>query len=119
MADEPLAVSTELAGAIQVVHVAGRVDSTTSGTFDARMDEVATGDGAQVVLDLAQVTYISSAGLRSLLTLSKRVKTLGGGLVLAAVPPRVQDVFDIAGFTGIFAIAPTAAEALTRLSPSP
>ncbi len=114
---QALNVTTELAGTIQVVHAAGRLDSTTAGTFDVRIEQAVTAEGAQVVLDLAHVSYVSSAGLRSLLVLLKRVKALGGGLVLAAVPPRVQDILDISGFTGLFAIAPTPADALDRLSP--
>jgi len=72
----------------------------------------------RVVLDLAQVNYVASAGLRSLLLLSKQIKTRGGALVLASVHPRVHDVFEIAGFTTAFAIAGTTDAALASLQPA-
>ena len=108
-------VTTEMVGAILVVRAAGRLDSVTAEAFDARLQEVAIDRDTHVVLDLAQVSYVASAGLRSLLVLMKRVKALGGALVLAAVHPRVQDILDIAGFTAMFAIVPTVEDGLTRL----
>lgn len=110
-------VTTEMAGTILVVHAAGRLDSVTAEAFDARLQELAIDDGARVVLDMAQVGYVASAGLRSLLVLMKQVKANGGALVLAAVHPRVQDILDIAGFTAMFAITPTVEDGLTRLQP--
>lgn len=110
-------VTTEMAGTILVVRAAGRLDSVTAEAFDARMLEVAAGPDTSVVLDLAQVSYVASAGLRSLLVLMKQVKAHGGALVLAAVHPRVQDILDIAGFTTMFAIVPTVEDGLTRLRP--
>lgn len=111
-------VTTEMVGAILVVRAAGRLDSVTAEAFDARMQEVSIGRDTRVVLDLAQVNYVASAGLRSLLMLLKQVKAHGGALVLAAVHPRVQDILDIAGFTTMFAIVPTLEDGLTRLQPA-
>ena len=118
-ADQALEVTTELAGEVCVVHVAGRLDSMTSETFDARMQQIVPAGAARLVLDLAQVGYVSSAGLRSLLMLLKQVKAGAGALVLAAVHPRVQDILDIAGFTPMFAIVATPADALARLQSAP
>jgi anti-sigma B factor antagonist len=116
--DQPLDVTIELSGTIRLVRVAGRLDTTTAEAFDARLLDVAGAEGAGVVLDLAQVSYVSSAGLRSLLVLLKQVKAHGGVLVLAAVHPRVQDIFEIAGFTTMFPAAPTTDAALAMLQPN-
>ena len=113
--DEALALTIEGAGDVQVVHVSGRLDTATTDRFDGRMQQVVAPDAARLVLDLAHVNYVSSAGLRSLLSLLKRVKALGGSLVLAAVHPRVVDILEIAGFTPLFALAATADEALAQL----
>ena len=115
MSEQALEVTTELVGTVHVVRVAGRMDTNTADGFDVRMHELVNPDAARLVLDLAQVNYMSSAGLRSLLVLIKQVKTLDGALVLAAVHPRVQDILNIAGFTAMFTIVPTTAEALARL----
>ena len=113
--DEALALTIEGAGDVQVVHVTGRLDTATTDRFDARMQQIVAPDAARLVLDLAHVNYVSSAGLRSLLSLLKRVKALGGSLVLAAVHPRVVDILEIAGFTPLFVLAATSDEALAQL----
>ncbi|HEY1107403.1 MAG TPA: STAS domain-containing protein [Opitutaceae bacterium] len=52
----------------------------------------------RVVLDLEQIGYLSSAGLRTLVQTAKRVKADGGRLALCAVRPPVREIIDIAGF---------------------
>ena len=113
--DEALALTIEGVGDVQVVHVSGRLDTATTDRFDARMQQIVAPDAARLVLDLAHVNYVSSAGLRSLLSLLKRVKALSGSLVLAAVHPRVVDILEIAGFTPLFVLAATPDEALAQL----
>lgn len=113
--DAALALTLEQVDDVQVVHATGRIDTSTADRFDARMQQVVTPDAARLVLDLAHVNYVSSAGLRSLLSLLKRVKALGGSLVLAAVHHRVVDILEIAGFTPLFALAATPDEALAQL----
>lgn len=113
--DEALALTIEGVGDVQVVHVSGRLDTATTDRFDARIQQIVTPAAARLVLDLAHVNYVSSAGLRSLLSLLKRVKALGGSLVLAAVHPRVVDILEIAGFTPLFVLAATPDEALAQL----
>jgi anti-anti-sigma factor len=109
-------LTTERVGAVQIVRAAGRLDGESAEAFDVRIQQVVNED-PRLVLDLAQVIYVSSMGLRSLLVLAKQIKALGGALVLAAIRPRVLDVLDIAGFTPMFAIEPTTDEALARLQP--
>jgi anti-anti-sigma factor len=114
-ADAALALTIDLVGDVQVIHASGRLDTVTTEQFDARIQQVVVPGAARVVLDLAHVTYVSSAGLRSLLTLLKRVKSLDGSLVLAAVHPRVVDILEIAGFTPLFVLAATPDAALAAL----
>ena len=111
----PLDVTMERVDMIDVIHVAGRLDNATAEVFDEQIQRVLVGQGTRVVLDLARTTYVSSAGLRSLLLLRKQLEHLGGALVLVAAQPRVQDVLDIAGFASTFMMAPTQADGLTRL----
>ena len=73
-ADAALTLTMEVVGGVQVVHAIGRLDTITADRFDARVQQGLSPDTTHVVLDLSRVTYVSSAGLRSLLTLLKRVK---------------------------------------------
>lgn len=113
--DAALALSMEVAGHTQVVHVTGRIDTTTADRFDARLQQAAAPGTTHMVLDITRVTYVSSAGLRSLLTLLKRVKAQGGRLVLAGASHRVVEILDIAGFTDMFTMTATPDEALAQL----
>lgn len=95
-----------------VIQVAGRMDGVTAQDFDkacgVRIDQGET----HLVVDLAGLEYISSAGLRSFLILGKRLKAVGGTLVLAGLQEMVREVFDISGFATLFQIYPSLEEAL-------
>lgn len=80
------------------VAVNGRVDTVTALELEAGLKL----DGANlVVLDLAGVPYMSSAGLRLLLTAHKAMLAKGGELQIANLQPAVREVLDITGFSGI------------------
>ena len=68
----------------------------------------------QLVLDFAALDYISSAGLRLVLVLAKRLKQAGGKLVIYGMQPHVREVFDISGFLAILNVTGTRAEALEQ-----
>jgi len=57
------------------------------------------------VLDLAGVDYLSSAGLRSILTLGKHAQSSGGKLVLCGIRGTVREIFEISGFLSLFPVA--------------
>jgi anti-anti-sigma factor len=65
-----------------------------------------------LVLDFGDVSFVSSAGLRTLINLIKRTRTRGGTVWLAAVRPPVQQVFELSGLTSLFRSASARAEAL-------
>ena len=84
-----------------VVAIAGRIDTTTAPELEAEFNEL--GDIYELVLDFADVEYISSAGLRVLLKAQKLMATLGN-MKIINVSKDVLDVFDITGFTDILTI---------------
>jgi stage II sporulation protein AA (anti-sigma F factor antagonist) len=67
----------------------------------------------RLVLDMSQLDYISSIGLRVFILVAKRLKTVNGQVVVCALQPGVQQIFDIAGFNTIFKAYPTRAEAVS------
>ena len=85
--------------AIITLHAAGPVDGNTAATLQEPLLAAAADPSATVCLDLAQVPYMSSAGLRVLLLAAKALRTRGERLQLAHVPPHIQNVLGIAGFT--------------------
>ncbi len=96
-----------------VISVKGRMDAVTSPEFEKSV-ETLMGDGESVfVIDLADLDYISSAGLRSILALAKKLKTGGGSLHLAALQAAVKEVFDISGFSSIIPISESVEAAIS------
>jgi len=90
--------------ACDVVAVSGRMDAVTAPEFEkqclAWMEEGHT----NFLLDFSSLEYISSAGLRSILGVAKKVKPLGGKVVLAGLTGVVAEVFSISGFDAFLPI---------------
>ena len=104
-----------------VVSPAGRIDQSSADAFkdalDPYLDQCAAGRD-RVVVDLSELEYISSAGLRVLMLAAKRSKAQRGTLVLAGLQPLVREIFEISRFTLVFDIAPTLRDALAKASAS-
>ncbi|MDD4816674.1 MAG: STAS domain-containing protein [Victivallaceae bacterium] len=79
----------------------GRLDATTSQDADAEL-RGKLDDCKALVIDLAKLSYISSAGLRVLLIVAKQMQQRGGKVVICNLSETVQEVFDISGFSAIF-----------------
>jgi anti-anti-sigma factor len=102
---------------IWVMQISGQVDSTTAPLLGEKLDAVIDQGHAQLVLDLNNVPYISSAGLRVLSIALKKVRTpeMGGDVCLACLSPTVQHAFRISGFNQVFTIYDSVAEAIAAL----
>ncbi len=82
-----------------IVEASGRLDAATTGQFEAGCAEaLQSKTGSKVILDFSGLEYISSAGLRSLLSLAKKLKATGGSLTLCNLTGIVKEVINIAGF---------------------
>ncbi|CCA92852.1 MULTISPECIES: STAS domain-containing protein [Novosphingobium] len=107
-------ISEEIKGPALVMTLAGRLDSNTAPLLETRLPSRIEGNPATVI-DLSQVSYVSSAGLRILLKGAKVAKASGNRLALCGLAPSVREVFDISGFTAIFAIEPDLVSALAAV----
>ena len=94
-------IKTKTEGTTLTISVSGRVDTVTAPEFEAGLK---FGDATCVVLDLKEVPYMSSAGLRLLLTAHKTMVGKGGELKIANIQPSVKEVLDITGFSGILTL---------------
>jgi anti-sigma B factor antagonist len=84
--------------------LAGRLDGFTSAAHEAELKALLAGEASSVTIDLSQLEYVSSAGLRVLLMTAKLAKAKGGAVVLASPTSVVLDVLKISGFDKIFEI---------------
>lgn len=95
-----------------VLHASGRLDGTTAPEFERAVLSKLDGKPTRLVLDLAGVDYVSSAGLRAILVAVKRGKSVGCVLALCRLREHIREVFDLSGFANVVAIHPTVEEAL-------
>ena len=92
----------------------GQINSANAAAIEAQVLALVDGGTKNLILDFAGLDYISSAGLRMVLVVAKRLKQESGLLVLCGMQPHVREVFDISGFLAILNVEPTRSEALTR-----
>ena len=97
---------------VTLVEVTGRIDSMNASELgEALTGEIERG-GRQLVLDLSQVTYMSSAGLRELVAAYSKLQNLSGDLRLAQPSSRVQDILEMSGLDTILQVYATQVEAI-------
>jgi anti-anti-sigma factor len=101
---------------VTVLAPSGRIDTTTSGRVEESVRRMVDEGVRELVIDFSNVEYISSAGLRVLLVLAKRMRDLQGRLVLCGMPESVRQVFRLAGFMPLFRIEPSQEAALASLA---
>ncbi len=97
---------------VRLFEVSGRVDSSNANELGQELDRTIDDGNTNLVLDLANVEYMSSAGLREMVRVLKRAKRTGGDLRIANPSDRVREVLELAGLDTIFEIFPTQVEAV-------
>ena len=108
-------IAEEKQGGVSILVPRGRVDSVSSSQLESALLGSLEAGSTRLAVDFAEVEYISSAGLRVLLMLVKKLQGNGGRLVLCAMPESVRLVFELAGFLAIFETEDTREAALSRL----
>lgn len=99
-------------GQVCVVMPRGRIDNTTAAAFEKYLQGRVQEGFVRLVLDLTDVEYMSSAGLRTLVSVLKVLKQRDGDLRLSNLSPRVNEVMRLAGLSTIFQIHPEQAVAV-------
>ena len=97
-------ISNTLNGGIEEVKLIGRLDVKAAKEADASFEEI-TAKGHDIVLDLSELEYISSAGLRSLKRLHMSTRNNGISLTIKNVQYDVMEIFEMTGFAAMFRFA--------------
>lgn len=98
-----------------LLSVKGRIDERTARQFDKQMAELINNGGSCFIVNLSEVDYINSAGLRSILISSKKLQLKAGRIFLANLQESVKQVFQISGFDSIIPIFDSMEDALAVL----
>ncbi|TNF32424.1 MAG: anti-sigma factor antagonist [Deltaproteobacteria bacterium] len=105
-------IETQEKGSALVVAISGSLDTKTAPAAETAIGAILDQGRNHLVVDFSEVDYIASSGLRVLLSTMKRLKKSKGKMFLCGMNPTVREVFDISGFSGIFKILDTQADAL-------
>lgn len=89
-------------GKAAVVDVAGRMDAAGAPLFEAHCNKLVARGERVLVMDFDDLEYLSSAGLRALLALAKKLKPLGGRILICGLKGTAKEIFDVSGFSSLF-----------------
>ena len=99
-------------GGDMIVHVSGEVNSHITAIFQEKMQTLLDEKPKRIVLNLADVTYMDSSGLASLVKVLSRTKQDKIALVLAAPSVMIRGVFEVTRLDSVFDLRDTVDEAL-------
>jgi serine/threonine-protein kinase RsbW len=101
---------------IAVIRPLGRLDSAAAPRFEAVLRQSLARNSVWLLVDLGAVTYISSRGLKALVTVWREARSARTDVVLAGMRGPVRDVFETVGFTQVFDVFETRDEALSQIA---
>jgi anti-anti-sigma factor len=106
MFSESMEVTFDHLGELLLIAISGRLDTNTAPEFDAKVAPLLAQPNPRIVIDLSAVSYISSAGLRSILQLVKHTAAHGGRVGLYGAPSHIVEVIEISGFPALLDLYP-------------
>jgi anti-sigma B factor antagonist/stage II sporulation protein AA (anti-sigma F factor antagonist) len=101
-------------GELLILHMTGRLDAVSSPSAEHAVFDFIHKGQYKIILNFAGVDYLSSAGMRMLLSVTKKLKTIPGKLVLCSLTTNVMDVLKMSGFDHVLEITLTEEEAIRR-----
>ena len=108
-----LTVQGEMKSGILIANTAGRVDGANAREFQDALETLLKDNVSAMILDLENLSYISSAGLRVILLISKQLQGKGARFGVCALSGAISEVFQISGFDKIIPTHAAQSDALT------
>jgi anti-sigma B factor antagonist len=99
-------------GDVSIIEIKGRLDTKTTGELEQKIVGVLEGDSQKLLVDMADLDYINSSGLRVLVMAYQRLKQSGGTLAISGTKDYILEVFEIAGYHRLFNLYHDQQEAL-------
>ncbi len=88
----------------KIMKLAARIDGNSAPKLEELLSSVLNEGFDNLILDLDETVYVSSAGLRVFLGIQKKINLSGGKMVLRNVKPQISEIFEVTGFSGILTI---------------
>lgn len=107
-------ITTKDVNDVKVVQIEGELDTGSSPEVQSHLDQLREQGAKKILLDMTKLDFISSAGLRVLLSTAQELKGDGGELRLCNLNETVKEVFDISGFSTLLMVLETEDSALSN-----
>jgi anti-anti-sigma factor len=105
-------ISVKTTNEVKVLAFEGKLDTQTSPDAQQQLTQLIEAGSTKILVNLEKLDYISSAGLRVLLVVAKKLKANAGELRICSLNAVVKEVFDISGFDMILPVSASESEAL-------
>ena len=102
---------------VLIAEARGSVDGTNAAEFEKTLSDAVSENDRAMIIDLEQLTYISSAGLRVILLIAKAMRRHNGKLAMCSLQGPIREVFHISGFDKIIPVHGSRAAALDSFGP--
>ena len=102
----------ELKGDVLILRIRGRLDAVTAPAAEKRVFDAINSGQHKLLLDLSGVTYLSSAGMRMLLSTTKKLRSLSGKFAACSMATNIMDVLKMSGFDHVLDLFVNEEEAL-------
>jgi anti-anti-sigma factor len=109
-------IQKERIGDTCVISANGRLDGIYSTAFAKEVGELIVGTNPKILIDFAEIDFVTSAGIRAVLLLMKKAEASGVVFALCGVNKQVREVLDITGVAPIIPIHPGRSEGLAALN---
>lgn len=107
------------AAGVDILTVMPRVDSDSAPALENTLNSLLAGGSTRILCDFSGTSYISSAGLRVLLSVAKTLMRSRGKIALCSLRPGVSEIIKIAGINQIIPVFPSREPAIFALSGNP
>ncbi|WP_428096408.1 STAS domain-containing protein [Candidatus Rariloculus sp.] len=108
-------IETVRDGAVLSVKVQGRIDGSNANDFHGEVNAAVTEEDIAVIMDMEQLTYISSAGLRVVLMLAKALEQRQASFMICSLSGAIREVFEISGFDKVISVHDSPQQALAAI----
>jgi len=108
---DKFSIRSDVRASVAVVTASGRIDSESAPSLDAELTKVAAAKN-KIVLDLKDVEYLSSAGLRAMVKALQTAQKSGGGVKLASVSEPVETILRTVGMMDMLKMYPSVNDAV-------
>lgn len=107
--------SEQLAEGLKCIRLAGRLDMKNTLDIDMRFTALTATDSGKIIVDLGQVEFIASIGMRLLISCAKANAARGGKMALANLQPLVKETLETAGIDSLIPLYADEASAIAGL----